>query len=243
MNEEEIARLQSFIDRFLEERDGIRVLEAGCGSTTRLDLGGKAYLVGLDMSERQLERNRSLDERILGDIEVQDLPPQSFDMIVCWNVLEHVPHPDRAIANFRLALKDDGLIVLAVPNPLSVKGLVTKFTPYRFHVWVHRTLLGRKTAGTDGQGPFPTFMRMSLAPEALKRTAASQGLQVAYLRLYEGNQQRRIRRKLRLEGGRWRGAKSVVRALTLGKVSPDLTDCFMVLTKGSRPTGRPPSRA
>ena len=231
MNEQEIRRLQRVVDGYLNGREHVSVLEAGCGSVTHLDLHGKAKVVGLDVSERQLARNTQLDERILGDVETYPLPANRFDLVVCWNVLEHVPHPDLAVANLASTLCDGGLLILAVPNAASIKGVVTKFTPHRFHLWVHRVLLGRRDAGTEGRGPFPTFMRRSMSPSALVREASARDLRVEYLRLYEGDQQRRIRRRLWLVGPIWWLLRTAVDILSVGTISSELTDCFVVFRK------------
>jgi SAM-dependent methyltransferase len=231
MDQHEIGKLQDVLDTFLAVREKVRVLEAGCGSVTYLDFRDKAYVVGLDLSERQLERNASLDERILGDVESYPLPSREYDVIVCWNVLEHVPHPERAIRNFGSAVRDDGIVIIAIPNVRSIKGLVTKFTPYRFHLWVHRSLLGRADAGTDGRGPFPTFLRAAIAPRSLLRAAADAGLGAAYVSLYEGGQQRRLREKFRVVGAAWSVLQWFVRAVSFGVISPDQTDCLLVLRR------------
>lgn len=241
MDQLEIEKLQEVLDPFLAIREKVRVLEAGCGSTSRLDFRDKAYVVGLDLSERQLERNDSLDERILGDVESYPLPVGEYDVIVCWNVLEHVPHPERAVRNFAGAVRDDGIVILAVPNVRSIKGLVTKFTPYRFHVWVHRSLLGRADAGTDGRGPFPTFLRAKIAPRALLRAASDAGLVAAYVSLFEGNQQKRLRAKFRIVGAVWAAFKALVRAVSFGAISADRTDCLMVLARARRSVESRPS--
>jgi SAM-dependent methyltransferase len=233
MDQREIDRLQEVLDAFLAPRDSVHVLEAGCGSTSHLDFRDKAYVVGLDLSERQLERNDSLAERILGDVESYPLPPRAFDVIVCWNVLEHVPHPERAIDNFARAVRDDGIVILAVPNVRSIKGLVTKYTPHRFHLWVHRSLLGRADAGTDGRGPFPTFLRAAIAPTALLRAASGAGLAATYVRSYEGNQQKRLRAKFGIVGPVWTVIRALVRTFSFGAISPDRTDCLMVLARAS----------
>ena len=241
INEREIERLQAVVDSYLDGKANVSVLEAGCGSAMHLDLHGKAKVVGLDVSEEQLERNTGLDEAILGDVETYPLPPNRFDLVVCWNVLEHVPHPDLAVANLANTLQDGGLMVLAVPNAASLKGVVTKFTPYGFHLWVHRVLLRRPHAGTEGRGPFPTFMRRSMAPSALVRGATARDLSVAYLRLFEGDQQRRIRRRLWIVGPVWWLARLAVRVVSLGAISPELTDCFVVFRKAAvaAPASRP----
>jgi SAM-dependent methyltransferase len=234
MNQQEVEKLQGVLDSFLAVREKVRVLEAGCGSMSYLDFRDKAYVAGLDLSERQLERNDSLDERILGDVESYPLPVREFDIIVCWNVLEHVPHPNRALRNFANAIRDDGIVILAIPNVRSIKGLVTKFTPYRFHLWVHRSLLRRADAGTDGRGPFPTFLRAAIAPRALLSAASDAGLAAAYVSLYEGNQQKRLRARFGIVGPVWAVLRAIVRSVSFGAISPDRTDCLMVLARASR---------
>jgi 2-polyprenyl-3-methyl-5-hydroxy-6-metoxy-1,4-benzoquinol methylase len=58
-------------------------------------------------------------------IEVNDeaflnnLPAKSFDVITMWHVLEHVPHPVERLKILHEILKDDGLLVIAIPNPGS----------------------------------------------------------------------------------------------------------------------------
>ena len=179
------ADLQKTIDRLLAEVETLRVLEAGCGSASHVDFPPSRWLVGIDLSEKQLALNPSLDERILGDIQTYDYEPNSFDVVVCWNVLEHVREPEEALRRFFRAIKPGGIAVLACPNPRSVKGLVTRLTPHRFHVWFYRRILGSKLAGTDDHGPFPTIMSRDIAPEMICATAAAQGLKVEFCRGFD----------------------------------------------------------
>lgn len=52
----------------------------------------------------------------IGDIEdMQAVPSQSIDSMLCSEVLEHVPHPDRAIAEFARIVKPGGVVILTVP--------------------------------------------------------------------------------------------------------------------------------
>jgi 2-polyprenyl-3-methyl-5-hydroxy-6-metoxy-1,4-benzoquinol methylase len=232
---QELAKLRELIDEHVGDRGTLRVLEAGCGSMSRLKFPGHARVVGIDVSEVQLRNNTYLDEKILGDIETYDLPERSFDAIVCWNVFEHLPHPEQALSRFCGAVNPGGLIVLALPNPLSVKGLMTKFTPFWFHVWVTRHLVGRKLAGTEGHPPFPTFMRLSIIPKRLMRSAAAQGVTTLYFSLFEDDKQRTIRSKLRITGRRWRLVQRVVWVLTLGRIETVRAQCILVLKKTAGP--------
>jgi hypothetical protein len=63
-----ISRLQKFVDNYFRDRSSYRVLEAGCGSMSFLDLSDKTTIVDIDISEQQLARNKILNERICGDI-------------------------------------------------------------------------------------------------------------------------------------------------------------------------------
>jgi SAM-dependent methyltransferase len=224
-----MQELQAVVTDLVAGRDGIRVLEAGCGSLSHVDLGPHAYVVGIDISDIQLAKNTGLDEKILGDVESHDFPPDSFDAIVCWYVFEHLRHPERAVARFARALRPGGIVVLALPNAHSVKGLITKFTPFRFHVWVRRRLLGRAHAGTPGHGPFPTFMRFSVAPGRLRHLAASHGLHVRYFGTFEDPKQAAIRRKFGIRGRVWTLVQRVTSALSGGRLETARTECLVVL--------------
>ena len=76
--------------------DGARVLELGCGGGTRETalLADRFQLTGLDLSARQLDRAR---ERVPGasfvhgDLTELDFGDASFDAVVAYYVLNHVP--------------------------------------------------------------------------------------------------------------------------------------------------------
>ena len=152
-------RMDGIICKMLEGKPVIKVLEAGCGSTSRLHFQKEVYMVGIDISEKQLERNANLNEKILGDIQDYDFQSDSFDVIVCWDVLEHLPKPENALRRFALAVKDEGIIILNLPNVFSLKGLITKYLPYPLHVLAYRYLYGKKkNISEEDAGPFKTYL-------------------------------------------------------------------------------------
>jgi SAM-dependent methyltransferase len=225
----EIVRFQPVLDRFLTEVAEPRVLEAGCGSATHVSLPPTAHLVGLDLSPEQLERNTHIQEKILGDIQTHPLPAGDFDAVICWELLEHVPEPLRALDNLIRTLRPGGLLILAFPNVLSVKGLVTKLSPHWFHVWFYRRVLGDRLAGGVGRPPFPTCLPFAMAPERICDHARRRGLTVEYFDLFEALKQARLRRKLWISGWRWKLAKALVSAASFGRVTLEGTDCIMLL--------------
>ncbi len=228
---EAIDGTQAVIDRWLPPGAPRRLLEAGCGSVGHFELRSSDHLVGIDISEKQLARNMALHERILGDLETYRLPTGAFDLVVCWYVLEHLRQPTSALERMAAALRPGGLLVLAQPSPHSPKGLLTRFTPHFFHVWVYRHLLGRKNAGRDDNPPFPTYLRWSIRASALRGFAARHGLECVHQLDFEDYNQRLVRTDRRFFRGCYTGLEGVLRTLSLGRYSVYRTDCVLVLRK------------
>jgi 2-polyprenyl-3-methyl-5-hydroxy-6-metoxy-1,4-benzoquinol methylase len=229
-----VNKTQLLIDRLLSDRKIVKILEVGCGSYSHVCLNQDKYIVGIDISEQQLQRNLVLNEKIRGDIQDYNLPDSDFDLIICWWVLEHVSHPEKALINCKKALKDNGVIVIALPNIFSLKGMITKYTPHWFHVWIYRFVFGYKMAGIEGCPPFHTFLRFSIAPEAIKKFALENGLSIEYFTMYEDLQQKNIRKKYRILSAVWQSIKLITKALSFGKIDAEFTDYIIVLKKSSQ---------
>jgi 2-polyprenyl-3-methyl-5-hydroxy-6-metoxy-1,4-benzoquinol methylase len=184
--EDQYIPVQELLDhKYQNCGNGMRLLEAGCGSCSCFSFSEHVHITGIDISELQLLRNDSIDHRIVGDIQYYDFPPSSFDVIICWNVLEHVPYPQLALQKFLQAAKPEGIIVLGLPNLLSMKGLLTKYTPHIFHVWVYRYLFGQSNAGKHDTAPFKTVLSYSITPNAIRKFARQNNMEVVYFSLYE----------------------------------------------------------
>lgn len=226
----ESAELQHVIDRLSNHSAPRRILEAGCGSLSHLRFEN-AHVVGIDISEKQLARNKHLDEAIVGDVQTHELPERAFDLIVCWEVLEHLPSPELALENFAHAVKEGGLVVLALPNLLSVKGLATKLTPHWFHVWVYRRVFGIEDAGTEDRPPFKTYMKLSITPRSIKRFARRHGLTVEHFSTHESRSQKRVRKTKALFKAGFALLGACGKLLTFGRLDVTHSDYILVLRK------------
>jgi SAM-dependent methyltransferase len=160
----------------------LRVYGAGGGSTSWLppDVLARSDIVVVDIDKRQLENNRYAQQKILGNIESCTFPPASFDLIACFNVIEHLESPPAAIERFSEALRPGGLLLIGAPNPRSLSGMVTRFTPHAFHVWYYRAVLKKPDAGHPGQPPFPVVYHPIVAPDALLSYCRKLGLDAVY---------------------------------------------------------------
>lgn len=211
-NQQQVLReIQRLVDARLERGAHADVLDAGCGYTVQVELPACARLVGLDISPEILDKHPGLHARIVGDIETYPLPPERFDVVICWNVLEHLPRPRKAVANMARTLKPGGLLVVGAPNIWSLKGLLTKLTPHRFHIWVYRRVLGFEQAGSPDFGPYRTYLRLSMSPRRLPEIAEAASLEGVYSSSYDV--------PLGLPRGSdvvWSVATRVARVVTLG---------------------------
>jgi ubiquinone/menaquinone biosynthesis C-methylase UbiE len=96
---------------------GGRVLDAGCG--TGLNLRHlPAGSTGIDINPRNIElvRSRLPNHQVIeGDIEAMPFADDSFETVLCTEVLEHVPDPAAAIREFRRVLRPGGVLIGSVP--------------------------------------------------------------------------------------------------------------------------------
>jgi SAM-dependent methyltransferase len=165
----------------------LAIYEAGGGSTSFLPLSvlNRAYVTVVDIDEDQIRNNDYAQETILGDIQSYRFQPETFNLVICYNVIEHLADVEAALLGFCESLKQGGLILIGAPNPKSLSGVVTKHSPHWFHVWFYRHVRGDKKAGLPGQAPFPTFFHPLVSLARLEAFAKAHGLQVIYKREYE----------------------------------------------------------
>lgn len=218
-------RLQRVFDEYFADGSLHRVLDAGAGYELSVDVPLHVHLTALDSSKPALEKNENAEEKIVGDLQTYRLPADHFDAIICWWVLEHLPCPRDAMANMARALRQGGLLIVAVPYLWGLKALVTKLTPYGFHVWLARRV--NPLAGTPGVGPYPTYLRRDLSPRRLGRVAAALGLRPLYSEAYSAELPT-LPPPLR---PLWNGIGRVGRAVTLGRVDPLLSEYVIVFRK------------
>jgi 2-polyprenyl-3-methyl-5-hydroxy-6-metoxy-1,4-benzoquinol methylase len=104
------------IERFLSRG---KILDVGCGRgilpALMRDRGWDAH--GLEFSETAAQHARQLGIPVfVGSFLESPYDDKSFDAIVLWHVLEHVPDPLATLERARQVLRPGGLLVIAVPN-------------------------------------------------------------------------------------------------------------------------------
>jgi SAM-dependent methyltransferase len=165
----------------------LAIYEAGGGSTSFLPLSvlNRAHVTVVDIDEDQVRNNTYAQETILGDVQSYRFKRETFDLVICYNVIEHLADVEAALLGFCQSLKQGGLVLIGAPNPKSLSGVVTKYSPHWFHVWFYRHVRGDRHAGEPGQAPFPTFFHPLVSLSKLEAFTREHGLQVIYKREYE----------------------------------------------------------
>ena len=124
------AIFRSVIDQYtapLKANHIFQILDAGCGDGINLigldqiktELGLNCEIHACDYNQIRLERAKrfsfikSFKEADLLKMPYED---DSFDIILCNHVLEHIPDMEKALAEIKRILKPGGKAILNVPN-------------------------------------------------------------------------------------------------------------------------------
>lgn len=137
---------------------GTRVLEIGCGRGVGIEILlslGAAQVVGFDLDPKMVELAQKRIARygnrvqvFVGDAEKVDLPDASFDAVVDYGILHHVPDWRKALGEITRLLKPGGcfyfedifkrFIHLPLVRALTDHPLDTQFTGEEFRTGIER---------------------------------------------------------------------------------------------------------
>jgi 2-polyprenyl-3-methyl-5-hydroxy-6-metoxy-1,4-benzoquinol methylase len=114
-----VAFIQSAASR-LQKKQGIRLLDIGCGSATLLGLmKNRGFdVLGVDTSAEasQVAAKENGVRVVVGTIANAALPTSSADVVTMFHVMEHVTNPQDVLADAHRILEAGGTLVLQVPN-------------------------------------------------------------------------------------------------------------------------------
>ncbi len=124
--------LDQFADRFADAE----VLEAGCGEGYGADLiaGVARRVIGLDYDEYAVAHVRARYPRVdmrHGNLADLPLPDESVDIVVNFQVIEHLWNQGQFVAECRRVLRPGGLLLMSTPNRITfTPGSDTPVNPF-----------------------------------------------------------------------------------------------------------------
>lgn len=139
---------RDFVLQNLDKKSGKKILDVGCGYGEYLSLfrqkGFKAF--GVDIDKEALESQANVIYANAGKMPIKS---SIFDIVVCIDVLEHVNNDDETLKEINRVLKEEGILILAVPSinfPLTYDpinaflGLFNKHISIGMWAWGHKRL-------------------------------------------------------------------------------------------------------
>jgi SAM-dependent methyltransferase len=129
--------------------NGVAVLDVGAGRYPTIapaDRPDGCRYVGLDIEPEELEAAGpdSYDESIVADITTPLGRDEEFDLVLSWQVLEHVTPLADAIENLRRSLRPGGTLLAQLTGSNAAFAAVGRLLPQRAKLWMTTRLLGHR---------------------------------------------------------------------------------------------------
>jgi ubiquinone/menaquinone biosynthesis C-methylase UbiE len=171
--DEDRARVLWLAARLAEIPAGSRLLDAGAGEQFAKRFCGHLHYVAQDFAQYDGRGDQkgmqtgvwdqsALD--IISDICAIPVPDGSFDAVLCGEVLEHLPDPNRALRELTRVLRVGGRLLLTAPF-----ASLTHFSPYHYATGFNRYFyekqlgdLGYSIERLDHYGDFFQYVAQEL---------------------------------------------------------------------------------
>lgn len=153
------ANIRKDLVSIIENKKDLKILEIGAGFGETLfylkKQGIASEAIGLDIFEEieKKEEYKKIDDFIFGNIEELELPQfnEYFDVIILADVLEHLIEPVMVLEKVKRYLKQDGEILVSMPNIRHYSAFVKIFIKGNFDYqesglfdYTHRRFFCRK---------------------------------------------------------------------------------------------------
>jgi SAM-dependent methyltransferase len=125
-----------------------RLLDVGCGKGFFLEIARKYFdTYGVDISKFAVGRAKHTDrlsKLCIGSATNLSFADGHFDVIVCFDVLEHIRNPQIVLKECHRTLKEGGLLITCVPNMTSLGRILKKKNWFAYSDPTHISLLPPK---------------------------------------------------------------------------------------------------
>lgn len=134
--DKDISARMSMLVKFCRRNKPNRILDIGCGSGYLGFLLKKDFpeisIIGFDISETAIAQINSYEKAYTLSLDNSDIPEadNSFDVVVCAEVIEHIYDIDHCLTEIKRVLKPGGKAIITTPN----------FSFWRYRI---KCLLGR----------------------------------------------------------------------------------------------------
>jgi ubiquinone/menaquinone biosynthesis C-methylase UbiE len=158
------------------------ILDVGCGrgagdednvnyrKNIRVLKGKSKKVIGIDV-DKNGQYNQGLDEFHHIESQYWPIEDNSINLLVCDNVLEHIPNPDQFFKEINRVLKDGGYVCIRTPNRWSYIALAASLIPNKWHTKVTSFVQD----GRADEDVFPTVYKCN-STRKLKKIMSHNGI-------------------------------------------------------------------
>jgi 2-polyprenyl-3-methyl-5-hydroxy-6-metoxy-1,4-benzoquinol methylase len=126
--------------------DGLKVLDAGCGTgygIAILEDAGAGHVVGVDVSAEAVASASQANpgprvEVRLGDVQALPFSDGEFDLVVCFEVIEHVSEHEAVLDELARVVRPGGTLCISTPN----RRIYPPGNPYHLHEYTPEEFAG-----------------------------------------------------------------------------------------------------
>jgi SAM-dependent methyltransferase len=127
----------------------VAILDVGAGRYPTIAASDRppgCRYVGLDIEAEEIEAAgpAAYDESIVGDITVPLSRDEDFDLILSWQVLEHVSPLDQALENLRRSLRPGGTMLAQLTGSNAAFAQLGRLMPHALRLRIATRLLGHR---------------------------------------------------------------------------------------------------
>jgi SAM-dependent methyltransferase len=127
----------------------VSILDVGAGRYPTIgpaDRPPGCRYVGLDIEAEEIAAAGpdAYDETIVDDVTAPLHRDEEFDLILSWQVLEHVSPLADALENLRRSLRPEGTLLAQLTGSNAAFAVLGRLLPHRAKLWVATRLLGHK---------------------------------------------------------------------------------------------------
>jgi len=101
-----------------------RLLDAGCGTKPYVDIFRQSVSehIGIDFTRIAVQRSFLGGPDVVGDVGRLPFASESFDSVLCTQVLEHIPNPEQVMNEFHRVLRPGGTLIVTTPQTWGLHG-------------------------------------------------------------------------------------------------------------------------
>ena len=109
-------------------------------------------------------QNKSADENLIIDNNFENLPSNSYDLIICDWVLEHIEQPNIFFNNIKRILKDGGFFCARTPHKYSYWAIANRLVPEKIALQILKYIQPFRQA----KDVFPAFYYLNTMQDIKK---------------------------------------------------------------------------